>query len=339
VTPTNTGAPTVTPTTTGTAISYAPTESESAIAQQQITPQPSEQSVPLLAVQQLESQSAPQQIAALQPLPTPTVLLIVNRQVIPDNCIELIDNGSFEARGMGWGHDGGKILPVYAAPTVVPGTPSSGLAIRLGLVDKIEVAGVSAAQQLVPLPKESNKITLRFRYFPRYDVPPSRGDFQYVDIYHGESGQFVGRALGVQRNDRTWIEREYDLSALAGESVRLFFMVSNDGVGGNIAMYVDDVSILACRVPKLQPQNRLAVGRPAQQSVGSASTPQPLTLASANDIGDTDRDNIDTGNTDAQAEIVPVQGFSFGRLGGLLAVLGIAGAALVLLPLTRRFTK
>jgi hypothetical protein len=215
------------------------------------------------------------------------------------------------------------------------------LAIRLGLVDQIDVAGISAAEQLVELPKDHNKITLFFRYYPQIEGSPSRGDFQYVDIYHGESGQFVGRALGVQRDDRTWLEREYDLSALAGETVRLYFMVSNDGVGGSIAMYIDDVSILACRVPKLQPQNRLTISQPGalpsndatnETAIGNSGTPQPLAFA--------DAVTLDTPAEEPGTEaIVPVQGFSFGRLGGLLAVLGIAGAALVLLPLTRRYSK
>ncbi len=147
-----------------------------------------------------------------------------SRVLVPDGCVELVNNGTFEALGMGWSQEGSAILPEYSAPPPATDTTlQSGMAIRLGLADNSAVFGISATQQLVQLPKESNQITLSFRYFPLYDTPPSRGDFQYVDIYHGESGQFVGRALGVQRNDRLWIARTYDLSAFAGEAVRLYF--------------------------------------------------------------------------------------------------------------------
>ncbi len=304
VTPTNTGAPSPTPSPTSTAVAFVPSATVNVLAQQQSAPQ----------------QIASAQSVALQTLPTPTSVLVANRVLVPDGCVELINNGTFEALGMGWSQEGSAILPEYSAPPPATGaTLQSGLAIRLGLADDSAVAGISATQQLVQLPKESNQITLSFRYFPLYDTPPSRGDYQYVDIYHGDSGQFVGRALGVQRNDRLWIERTYDLSAFAGEAVRILFMVSNDGVGGNIAMYIDDVSVLACRGAKFEAQNRLSAREKAQQPVANASASTTAFIGAE--------------------EIAPQQGFPFGRIGGLLTVLGIAGAAFVLLPLSRRLTK
>lgn len=314
VTPTNTGEPTPTETATSTAVSFVPDASQSSYAQVLHTPQP----------------VTPEALAALPLLPTPTIVFVADRQEIPDNCVELINNGTFEAYGVGWSREGSKILPVYATPEATTNSTQSGIAIRLGGMGEVSVAGISATQQLVQLPKDSNQITLRFRYYPLYEEPLSEGDFQYVDIYHGETGQFMGRALGVQRNDRAWIEHEYDLSAFAGESVRLFFMVSNDGIGGNIAMYLDDVSILACRVPKLRLDNRVDVALPVQTPVAATGTPQPLALANAI--------NYDS-QEEADEAAVTTPGFSFGRMAGLLTVLGIAGASLVLLPLTRRFYK
>ena len=321
-TPSTTPVPTFTPTSTAspspspslTPVALAPSTPDNSVVQQQLTPQ---------AIVLTQNASQPVVAAVLQPLPTATIVLVANRQVIPDNCIELVDNGSFEARGMGWSQEGSKILPAYAAPPLASAdAPQSGLAIRLGVTEPITVVGISATQQLVPLPQDRNKITLSFRYFPQYDAPPSRGDFQYVDIYAGETGQFLGRALGVQRDDRAWIAREYDLSALAGESVRIFFMVSNDGIGGNIAMYVDDVSIVACRVSQA-PQSSLAAQLQAPQPLAGTTQPSPVTtIAAVNPEGE-----------------ITASGFAFGRLGGLLAVLGIAGAALSALPITRRLTK
>jgi hypothetical protein len=290
---------------------------ENAVVQQQSTPQP----------------STSQPVAALQAQPTPTLILVDNRMAVPEGCIELVNNGSFEARGTGWSQAGGTILPEYSMPQVMlssttssttGGAAQGGTAIRLGLVDKSSIAGISATQQVIQLPKDRDKITLRFRYFPLYDSPPSPGDFQYVDIYHGDSGQFMGRALGVQKNDRVWIDREYDLSALAGETVRIFFMVSNDGAGGNIAMYVDNVSVLACRVAK--PQNGLAVAPQIPQPITEASTSQPPVAARV-------------AVSQPPEKILADRNLSFGRMGGLLVVFGIVGAALVLLPLTKRLTK
>jgi hypothetical protein len=269
------------------------------------------------------------------------VVFVAERVVVPEGCVELINNGTFEARGAGWSLEGSAILPEYSAPPLPVGAVSrTGLAIRLGLMGKVTAAGVSTTQQLVQLPNDSNQITLRFRYYPEYEMPPSRGDFQYVDIYNGDSGQFVGRALGVQQNDRVWIDRTYDLSDFAGETVRLYFIVSNDGIGGNISMYVDDVSVLACRV-KAQPQNSLAAAVPTAQPAANANVAQPLVATNnlASIVPTTAPNTVSQNTADTQEEMVTGTSFSFGRIGGLLAVLGIAGAALVLLPLTRRFTK
>jgi hypothetical protein len=301
-------SPTISPTPSASPVSLGPAATTIPVAvEQPITPQ----------------EDAPQVIADRQAQPAPTLMLLADRYAIPENCVELVENGGFEASGVGWSHAGGQILPVYAAPDAYDGL-HSGQAIRLGLMEGVSAAGISAAEQLVQLPKESNKITLRFRYFPAYETPLSAGDFQYVDIYHGETGQLVGRALGVQRDDRAWLEREFDLSALAGEAVRLYFMVSNDGVGGNIALYIDDVSILACRVPKSP--DSLAAAVQAQQTPAHATTSPPLVVANAIAVS-------------PEEEFAQGQGFSFGRMGGLLAVLGIAGVALILLPLTKRFSK
>ena len=340
-TPSPSPSPTLTPTLTPTTMALAPSTPESLVVQQAV---PQQEAVQSVAQQSTEPQSAaqanaPQPVAVLQVVPTPTVLFVAERVVVPEGCVELINNGTFEARGVGWSQEGSVILPEYSAPPLPPGVVShTGLAIRLGLVGNVTAAGVSATQQLVQLPKESNEITLRFRYYPEYENPPTRGDFQYVDIYNSASGQFVGRALGGQQNDRGWIDRTYDLSNFAGEAVRLYFIVSNDGIGGNISMYVDDVSVLACRV-KTQPQNSLAAVVPTEQPVTNANVAQPLVATTnlASIAPTTAPITVSQSAADAADELVA--GFSFGRMGGLLAVLGIAGAALVLLPLTRRFTK
>jgi len=299
---------------------------------------PSTPTVALAQQQAAPPQNAPQQMAAAQPLATPTVIQVDQRVAVPDGCIELISNGSFEARGMGWSQQGSMILPEYSAPPAATSAVQNDHAIRLGLVDKSAVSGISATQQVIRLPKESSKITLGFRYYPLYNAPVSPGDFQYVDIYEGDSGQFLGRALGVQENKQTWIERHYDLSPLAGKAVRIFFIVSNDGVGGNIAMYVDDVSVLSCRSPKTQTQSTIAGNAsssgnsPSAQSSQALSNTEPISGAQPYVASNNPAPN-------PIGEAIQQQGIAFGRVGGLLAVLGIAGAAVVLLGLTKRFSK
>lgn len=258
-----------------------------------------------------------------QVIPTPTVLFVVEREPVPDGCVELIVNGGFDEGGAGWSQEGSSILPEYSAPEQSAGARQSDLAIRLGLADTSNVVGISATQQLIELPADANRILLSFRYYPLYEQPLSRGDFQYVDIYHGSTGEFLGRALGIQQDQRTWLTRSYDLSAFAGEPVRIFFMVSNDGEGGTIAMYVDDVSVLACRTNEQESFNSLAAvpEQPAQQSLPASTQPIASSATAPSN-------QLAVGET--------AEGAPFGRVSGLLTVLGIASAALLLFPFLKR---
>lgn len=256
-------------------------------------------------------------------------------------CIELVENGSFDPHGDGWSQVGSSILPTYVALNEIPMAHlvatldrQDGYAIRLGVTDAITVSGLSATQQVIQLPKSSDRITLRFRYLPLYAESLSVGDLQYVDIYHGESGLLLARALDVQSNERMWTQYEFDLSRYAGELIRLFFLVSNDAVGGNIAMYIDDVSVLACEGSQLQPQNSLAMANDGALTPHSLSAERlavnPAAASTTNPI---------LAEELVKQEVTPLGGFSFGRMAGLLVALGIAGTALVLLPFTKRYIK
>ncbi len=159
------------------------------------------------------------------------------------SCVELINNGDFEADDIGW-----SLLPGPAAPayTMVQTFNGSGQSMRLGITEGANVASISAIDQEVALPAESASIVLSFRYYPLMESPPGPGDLQYVDIYDVTTTQFAARALGVQANDRTWLVADDDLTALAGQTIRLVLAVNNDGVEGRTAMYVDNVSLIAC---------------------------------------------------------------------------------------------
>ena len=61
-----------------------------------------------------------------------------------------------------------------------------------------------------------------------------------------------GRRMRTQRgsgrlDDRAWAEYgSYNLSAYAGQTVKLYFGVVNDGDGAPTGMYVDEVTLVAC---------------------------------------------------------------------------------------------
>jgi hypothetical protein len=181
-----------------------------------------------------------------------------------EECIELIQNGGFEQRGLGWNTLQGPSAPIYTSEFTFN---NSEQAMLLGILEGDNLASISAIDQVVDLPADASSIVLSFRYYPMYEQEPGPGDLQYVDIYNVMTGQFSGRALGTQANDRTWLTADYDLTMQAGQSVRLVLAVNNDGVEGRSAMAVDNVSLLACDFGDLV-------------NPGSAPTPDPALGAS-----------------------------------------------------------
>lgn len=164
-------------------------------------------------------------------------------QVLPAGCFELVLEGSFETLNS----------PAWTImPSGSPGTYDNlvrfdgNLSMRLGIVDLPNIASVSTVNQAVSLPASAATVVLSFRYLPRFDAAPGAGDLQYVDIFNNNNNAFVARPLQVQSNSADWLFKQYDLTALRGQQIRLVFGVNNDGLNGRMAMNVDVVSVVYC---------------------------------------------------------------------------------------------
>jgi len=197
----------------------------------------------------------------------------------PPGCTELITNGGFETVGESW-VIASSVRPAEYTNMVVH---QGQRAMRLGVVDLPNIESESAVAQTVTLPDNASSIVLSFHHYPLYDDTPGPGDLQFVDLFNAFSNQFVGRALSEQSNARQWLFKQYDLTVLAGQQVRLVLAVNNDGIEGRTAMYVDDVSILACgatvtptELPTATPTTAAtATAPPLTLTPTSTATPAP----------------------------------------------------------------
>ena len=162
---------------------------------------------------------------------------------LPDGCIELVRNGNFEKSGVGWTIPPSESTVEYSTAVTYG---DSVRAMRIASLTDPNRPNIAKVEQVVQLPDNYSNIRLDFRYYPLYDAAPGEGDLQYMDIYNHFLDQWERRVLSVQRNDQSWLLVQEDLNDLAGEEIRLTFAVNNDGVSGRSAMYIDDVSILAC---------------------------------------------------------------------------------------------
>lgn len=252
--------------------------------------------------------------ASIALVDAPTVL-----SAPPAECLELVNNGNFEAAGSGW-----ELTPDAAAPTYATEITfnRSRQALRLGITSGENVPSISAAGQSITLPDDATSIILSFRYYPLYEEPPGPGDLQYVDLYNVATGQFAGRALGDQMNDRTWLTTDYDLTAQAGQTLRLLFAVNNDGVEGRTAMYVDNVSVMACYFRNLVSPGLLATPTQLPATSKLLTTPRSpaaLELPARQDLAERD-------------EAPRAWMARLGTVGMLVGVLGLIGfVALVIM--------
>jgi hypothetical protein len=166
---------------------------------------------------------------ALPPPPTPTQ---------PPGCPELILNGGFET-GEGWEMPNTPRPAAYTTAQV----HSGGRAARLGIEDPSRnVYSFSSVQQVVTVPSEATGARLSFWYLAQKGEST---DYGYIVL---QDANQIWRTLSIIRQPPPgWQRVEVDVSHYAGQTVLLRLGVRNDGQGGAMAVYLDDVSLQACQ--------------------------------------------------------------------------------------------
>lgn len=157
--------------------------------------------------------------------PTPTVI---------SNQGEMLVNGSFETSDA-WVF-GGARYPSYVAGQAHSGSRS----MLLGIVNSRDYYSYSSIWQYVTIPPDAKRATLTFWHYPvSWDTYPNDVQIALVISDRGSSG----RVMYWLSNEQTWRQASYDLTPYAGQRVRVYFTVVNNGNGRTSAMYVDDVSV------------------------------------------------------------------------------------------------
>ncbi len=202
-------------------------------------------------------------------------------------CTELLLNGGFEAEGLGWEQlvPGlpPSLAPAYVAAPVYGGTR----ALKVGIVEGDNSAITNGVYQTVSLPRTASPIVLGFTYLPKTADDPGN-DLQYVDLVDPATGERITRILGQTINRDTWLFVQFDLTSLAGRNLRLVFGVINDGRGAKTALYVDNISLLACDSGAVDPATPIPtqITRPTPTpSITSVSTLPSPTITSTPEPG------------------------------------------------------
>ena len=159
----------------------------------------------------------------------------------------LIQNEGFESGSFPpWAIDGFSNPPV-----VTTDNPHSGtFSVLAGRVSGPEPNGQSSFyQQFGPVP--ANAILS----FWHWDYTTDTITFDWQDAYiTNTSGQILQTIFHQSENGQTWINTTVDMTPYAGQTVRVKFLVHQNGAGDGTGMYVDDVVLATpCGAPSPTP--------------------------------------------------------------------------------------
>jgi hypothetical protein len=227
-TPSNT--PTATPTRTST-LTRTPTATQTNTR----TPTGTATSTPSTTV-------SPTLTPTITPSSTPTMT----------GCTELVLDPSFELGSAAWVFEGSIWIGRRSNDN-----PHTGLwSALLGIVPPNPDAYIySWVRQSVTIPADVYSATLSFWYWPASEDVNSI-DQQQMFIYEGDWADrvFAAEVLRTNSNSRQWTLRTFDLlnnqqRNLTGKTIHLYFNVLNNFVTSSRTwMYIDDVSVVICRL-------------------------------------------------------------------------------------------
>ncbi len=182
------------------------------------------------------------------PTPTPT----------PSTCYEEIENGGFEQMS-DW------VIPIteFTAGYSTDKAHSGSWSMRTGILYTAHNRySYSDFRQTVTIPSGRHAL-LRFWLFPQTEEPTMQlampneplaaniesaslaSDRQYVLILDA-NGVWIGTLIWQRSNAQQWTLYTFDLSAYAGQTIKIQFGTYNDGYDGVTSMFVDDVSLQIC---------------------------------------------------------------------------------------------
>ncbi len=105
-------------------------------------------------------------------------------------------------------------------------------------------AAYSSVAHRVTLPADAAAITLDYMAYPINEASDT-GDMHYVSLL--DAAGTVHMLSTATSDARVWEVRSLDLTAFAGQEVKLYLGVKNDGDDDTAALYVDEVWVQVCK--------------------------------------------------------------------------------------------
>jgi len=185
----------------------------------------------------------------------------------------LVTNGGFETGDFvpGWTIDGTNNVPAVSTANPHSGTYSA----LVGRVAAGEPLGDSSFYQELSVPPNGG--TLRFWHWD-YTTDPVF-DWQAAYITDAEDNILL-TIFHWSQNTYAWYRQDVDLTPYAGQTVRVKFLVHQDGYGDYTGMYIDDVVLLIpCASPTPTPTATVTPTVSPTATPSSTPTPTPTSTA------------------------------------------------------------
>ncbi len=195
--------------------------------------------------------------ATVTPSPTPTAT------PIPTTCVELIHNGGFEensdwvflqtpnqahyARGIV--HSGERSIELGLRPGAVNQAERTANGGMINLADEWNSATEdvhSIVYQSLTIPSDIDTATLKFWHW--LGTEDDDGDWQRLTLISPHDFHVIAEPLRKLAHHGEWRQETFDVTPYQGQDMLLYVNVTNDDDGQNTWMFIDDISLEACRV-------------------------------------------------------------------------------------------
>jgi FG-GAP-like repeat len=153
------------------------------------------------------------------------------------NFNNVLVNGGFETGTfLPWVMDGTNPTPLVTTAQAHFGSHSA----FLGTVSDPEPLGDSSFYQQITVPAAGGTLAYWWRGGTTDGIP-----FDYQDAYVTDtSGTILATISHTCLNTGGWLRQTFDMTPYAGQTVRIKFLVHQDGAGNDTWMYVDDVGLI-----------------------------------------------------------------------------------------------
>ena len=155
-------------------------------------------------------------------------------------CATLIADGGFEM-GNAWQLGQTPLIPYYQASVV----HSGDAALAMGVTEGQNLNSFSSARQTVTIPASADRVEITFWFNAMATGAPTT-DYMELVLLTPDGSAILDKPWFSRNDSRLWNQLMFDLTRWRGQTLQIYFNVYNDGLGGAMGMYLDDVSLIAC---------------------------------------------------------------------------------------------